>query len=376
MRGQRVVLCAPGFPTSNDDADKPFLLDHAIALTEAGLQVTVVSPAVSGAPSRQTIDGVKVHRVRYAPRRLETLATTGSMYKEDAGIKALLALPMIASMVFSAVRELRRGTTVAYGNWWIPGGAVAVVAAGLARRPSFVHLHGSDSHVVQSKAMKFFARWVLRRADICLAVSQQLAEWGRALSGHEVTILPMPLRVSSSSSLSSVSSNEFVLGVGRLVHEKGFDVLVEAVGALDPPRRPKIVIIGVGPERQSLLHQAVALDVDLDLPGAVPPDQLRDWYSRATIVAVPSRREGFGLVAAEAAAAGRAVVGTSVGGIPSVVRPGESGLLVPPGDVEALANAIKEVDPEWGANGPQLVAGLGVENHGRYLRQVYDDLTG
>ena len=100
MRGQRVVLCAPGFPTSSDDADKPFLLDHAIALTEAGLQVTVVSPAVSGAPSRQTIDGVKVHRVRYAPRRLETLATTGSMYKEAAGIKALLVLPMIASMVF------------------------------------------------------------------------------------------------------------------------------------------------------------------------------------------------------------------------------------------------------------------------------------
>ena len=374
MRGQRVVLCAPGFPTSSDDADKPFLLDHAIALAEAGLQVTVVSPAVSGAPSRQTIDGVKVHRVRYAPRRLETLATTGSMYKEAAGIKALLVLPMIASMVFSAVRELRRGTTVAYGHWWIPGGVVAVIAAGLARRPSFVHLHGSDSHVAQSKAMKFFARWVLRRADICLAVSQQLAEWGRALSGREVSVLPMPLRVSSSSSLSSVSSNEFVLGVGRLVHEKGFDVLVEAVGALDPPRRPKIVIIGVGPERQSLLHQAVALDVDLDLPGAVPPDQLRDWYSRATIVAVPSRREGFGLVAAEAAAAGRAVVGSAVGGIPEIVENGVSGLIVEADDVTALSRALLEVDPAWGARGPARVETLSPKRHGAFVRQLYDDV--
>ena len=131
----------------------------------------------------------------------------------------------------------------------------------------------------------------------------------------------------------------------------------------------------MGPERQRLESQAQRLRVQLHLPGAVPPREMGDWYQRARIVVVPSRREGFGLVAAEAAAAGRAVVGTSVGGIPNVVRPGVSGLLVAPADVDALAAALKEVDPEWGVNGPQLVEGLGGERHGHYLRQVCDDLT-
>ena len=60
----RVVLCTPGFPVSADDPDKPFLLDHAKALSDAGLKVTVVSPSIAGAPLRQVIDGIYVRRVR------------------------------------------------------------------------------------------------------------------------------------------------------------------------------------------------------------------------------------------------------------------------------------------------------------------------
>ena len=79
--------------------------------------------------------------------------------------------------------------------------------------------------------------------------------------------------------------------------------------------------------------------------------------------------------AAEALAAGRVVVGSSVGGIPSLVQSGLSGLLVAPEDVEGFATALQEVDPEWGKNGPELVSHLGVEPHGRFVRQMYDDLT-
>ena len=57
-------MCTPGFPTSSVDPDKPFLLDHAKALIDADLKVTVVSPAVAGSPSYQVIDGVEVRRVR------------------------------------------------------------------------------------------------------------------------------------------------------------------------------------------------------------------------------------------------------------------------------------------------------------------------
>ena len=93
------MLCAPGFPSSRDDSDKPFLLNHALALVSAGSDVTVVCPAVPGLPSRQTVEGVEVVRVRYAPRRFETLAATGSMYREARGFQSVFVLPMILTLI-------------------------------------------------------------------------------------------------------------------------------------------------------------------------------------------------------------------------------------------------------------------------------------
>jgi glycosyltransferase involved in cell wall biosynthesis len=208
-----------------------------------------------------------------------------------------------------------------------------------------------------------------------LAASEALAKWGSDLSARNVRVLPMPLVFDRLPNPSPVPADGFVLGVGRLVPEKGFDVLIDALASFEADQRPELVVVGVGPDRHALAEQAAKAEVKLHLPGAVAPAELADWYRRARIVAVPSRREGFGLVAAEAAAAGRAVVGSAVGGIPVVVESGVSGLLVEPGDVDALSKALKEVDPEWGANGPVLVAHLDVKTHGRFVRQMCDNLT-
>jgi len=116
------------------------------------------------------------------------------------------------------------------------------------------------------------------------------------------------------------------------------------------------------------------MGVTLHLPGAVPHAELADWYRNARMVVVPSRREGFGLVAAEAAAMGRTVIGTRVGGIPTVVNDGVSGVLIEPDDVEGLKDALLEADPTMGVFGPALVTQLGVEHHGKHLRQVCEDL--
>ena len=127
--GLQIVLCAPGFPASTDDPDKPFLFDHATALVNAGLHVSVVCPASPGLPRQQTVGDVEVFRVRYAPRRMETLAATGAMYREARGIKTLLVVPMLIAMLVATIRKLRQGSAIAYGHWWIPGGLVAVMAA-------------------------------------------------------------------------------------------------------------------------------------------------------------------------------------------------------------------------------------------------------
>ena len=368
----RVVLCTPGFPSSRDDSDKPFLLNHALALIAAGFDVTVICPSVPGLANRQIVEGVEVVRTRYAPSRFETLASTGAMYKEARGFRALLAVPMAVSMVLMSIREARKIKPVAiHGHWWIPGGFIAVVSASIIRTKSVVHLHGSDVAITSGRTMRWLARRVLRAATYCLAVSEPLAVWGRNISAREVTVCPMPVSIVSSLEASAAPAEGPVLGVGRLVYEKGFDVLIEALSMLQKNRRPALVLIGSGPERESLLAQANIKGVDLRLLGSLAPKSVTEWYKKASLVVVPSRREGFGLVAAEAAAASRAVIGTRVGGIPEVVNDGVSGLIIEPDSVSELKEALEIIDIEWGLAGPEYIQSLGTVFHADYLTKLY-----
>jgi glycogen(starch) synthase len=138
-----------------------------------------------------------------------------------------------------------------------------------------------------------------------------------------------------------------VLLLGRLVDEKGFDVALRAcaqVVASMPDVR--VLVAGDGPARADL----VALVDDLGLTekvewlGSVPGDGVPAVLARATVVAMPSRyAEPFGLVAVEAALAGRPVVASAVGGLPEVIHHERTGLLVPPDDTAALTAALQRV---------------------------------
>jgi glycosyltransferase involved in cell wall biosynthesis len=115
-----------------------------------------------------------------------------------------------------------------------------------------------------------------------------------------------------------------VLFVGRLSEEKGILEFLEATEGV--PR----VIVGDGPLRDRV-PEAV---------GFVPHDRLGAYYERAAVVCVPSRREGYGVVAREAMAYGRGVVVAATGGLLDAVDDEETGLVVPPRDVRALGNAV------------------------------------
>jgi glycosyltransferase involved in cell wall biosynthesis len=103
-----------------------------------------------------------------------------------------------------------------------------------------------------------------------------------------------------------------------------------------------LVIAGDGPARLSLEKQAAALGIagSVDFLGWVPPEKVAELINRATIVVMPSHREGLPTVALEAALMARPVVGTQVGGFPEVVLHQKTGWLVPPRDENALAEAL------------------------------------
>jgi glycosyltransferase involved in cell wall biosynthesis len=283
---------------------------------------------------------------------------------------------MIAALVVAAIRESRKNNVVAlHGHWWVPGGLVAVLASFFTRTQSVVHLHGSDSVVATNFFMRWLARRVIRSATHCLAVSEELADWGRELFSRNVLICPMPISDLFTKSDVPPPIDGPVLAVGRLVHEKGFDVLIRAVAKLDKADRPKVVIVGEGPEREALINESRVLEVDLELLGSLSPKEMGDWYLKARFVVVPSRREGFGLVAAEAAASGRAVIGSRVGAIPDLVADGVSGLLTEPDNVLELAAALKRVNADWGVAGRNIVRDLTCKKHGIVLSELYESKT-
>lgn len=133
-----------------------------------------------------------------------------------------------------------------------------------------------------------------------------------------------------------------LLALGRLSSEKGFDVLLRALGLLrDDGITLRAILAGEGAERRALEVDARSRGLDmLTFAGWIRPEAVPDLLSSATIVVVPSRDESFGLVALEAHMAGRPVLATSVGGLPEIVEDGKTGILVEPEDPRRLADAV------------------------------------
>jgi len=140
-----------------------------------------------------------------------------------------------------------------------------------------------------------------------------------------------------------------LLAVGRLVEKKGFHVLLEALAALDS--RFVLRIVGEGPERGRLntLIGDLGLASRVCLCGPATHHELPGEYGQADIVVVPSivdatgDRDGLPNVVLEALASGRPLIASAVGAVASAVRDGETGLLVPPGDVDALRAALRSL---------------------------------
>jgi glycosyltransferase involved in cell wall biosynthesis len=138
-----------------------------------------------------------------------------------------------------------------------------------------------------------------------------------------------------------LANNRRIVFVGRIVSEKGVEVLLHAFSRQNVAKQ--LIIIGEGPKLKEM--QSTASDLGIAdrvfYTGYLPPDKIRDYIVSAEVVVVPSIwEEPLGLVAMEAFACGVPVVASRVGGLPEVVKTHENGLLVPPGDIEMLASTI------------------------------------
>jgi glycosyltransferase involved in cell wall biosynthesis len=161
-------------------------------------------------------------------------------------------------------------------------------------------------------------------------VSEPLAEAARRVGAADVRWIPNGVEIPAT--VGEEANPPEVLFVGRLSPEKGISELVEATRGLN------LVVAGDGPLR-SLVPNAL---------GFVSHKHVERLLARAAVVVLPSHREGLPMVLLEAMAHGRPVVATRVGGMPSMVEEGRTGILVEPGEPTALRAAIERLldDPD------------------------------
>jgi glycosyltransferase involved in cell wall biosynthesis len=294
----KVVVLTTSYPRRADDVAGAFVRDAVEHLREAGVQVEVVSPA-----SFRHFGLAYGHGIVGNLRRRPWL---------------VLTLPLFLLSYARAARRAARNAELVHAHW-LPS-ALAARATG---KPFLVQLWGTD--VELARRMPWLARRLLRHARLVLAPSKALASEARRMGARDVRVVPGG--VEAPASVAKPAEPPHVLYVGRLSEEKGVRELVSATDGL--PR----VVVGDGPLR-GIVPDAV---------GFVAPSEVGPYFERAAIVVCPSRREGYGVAAREAMAYGRPVVASSVGGLVDAVEDGVTGLLVPPGDAQALRAAIERL---------------------------------
>jgi len=211
----------------------------------------------------------------------------------------------------------------------------------IAGTPLVISHHGTYSSPngfggIVTKVKKSVTRF---SNNVCVSQAVQAHIPGQSI------VIPNTYRTEIFKNYDDVAKDLDIVFVGRLVSDKGVTDLIDSLGQLGQAGfRPRLSIVGDGPERQAILTRVGELDLgsQVTFTGTKLGSDLARFVARHRVLAIPSRwAEPFGIVALEGIACGCVVVGTNLGGLPEAIGP--CGVTVPNGDTSAMARALRSV---------------------------------
>jgi glycosyltransferase involved in cell wall biosynthesis len=216
--------------------------------------------------------------------------------------------------------------------------------------PYILHLHGGEFKVFYTKECgplkRKFVSFIFARSAHVIALSDGWKQWLEDTLGlNNVVRIYNPVVIPTNALGTERTINNRLLFLGRISRSKGVYDLLEAVSIL-VKRHPRLTLLlgGDGEIDQAVTTaKSIGIEQNMNLLGWVSGAEKERHLSESSVFVLPSYNEGLPMGALEAMAYGLPVIATPVGGIPEAISSGESGILVDPGDVTALAEAIESL---------------------------------
>jgi glycosyltransferase involved in cell wall biosynthesis len=361
-----VCILTSTYPRFPGDGVGRFMQSIAEALAQLGHTVHVVAPYHPATRPQQ--GPIYIHYFRYSYLDRFTIMGYGQALYNDQSLRKLsyvLAPSFFISGLISLIKlHKKHRFDIIHAHWVIPNGPIATTFSLITNTPMIITLHGSDIFVSLKKGfLGFITKICFKYASFITVCSQHLYESALSLGaipeqlrlivwGADPAIFDpsnFPPQDIIRKSLKLPTSGNIILSLGRLVKKKGVEYLIKAA----PYVKKKvpdvsIVIAGDGPELKTLKQLAVELRAQdyIHFIGKVDWDYVPLLLHASDVFVAPSiedesgNMDGLPTTILEAMAAGKPVVATNIAGIPLVILDGRTGLLVPPRDSHALAEAI------------------------------------
>jgi glycosyltransferase involved in cell wall biosynthesis len=383
----RVLVLTHNYPRFPGDFSGTFIRALCVALADLGAAVSVLTPYDPGfvpPVPEQAAPKVQALPYRYIwPKRWHQL---GYMRTLDSDIQirgwALLLAPFL--FVFGTLAALRAARRikpdVIHAHWVLPNGFIGALVSRLTHTPLVVSLPGSDVLMAgKNGAFRWMANFAWRTAALITTNSTDLRDeavrLGAPAGKFDYIIYGVDARdfmpwshgtAELRRSLGLAEDDVVVLGVGRMVYKKGFDVLIRAMPLLHEMHpRIKVVLIGEGDQKEAWQKLSKDLGVSdrVFFVGRVPHDRIAVYYNMCDMLAMPSVThpvDGLNVCVVDAMACGKPLVASRAAGNPLVVADGINGIRVDENRPEQLAHAIARL-----ADAPVLRARMGLASRKR-----------
>lgn len=350
----KIGVITSAYPDYEDDPHGIFVHRLMKEIAKKGHEVHVLAP-YTGGETEYTLEGVRVERFHYFyPRKFEKLSGRSGMIdnvKEGFLVKIQVLTFLFFNVIYS-ILKLRK-MDVIHVHWSIPNGLGAFFLKKIYGIPYITTVYGEEIHLSKRYNMIFILRWLVNNSSKIITISNATQKFCQqaGLVGDMIDVVPFGVDTNFFRPLEIYKDdNTFqILSVGYLIERKGFEYLIRAMPrVLDEHENASLKIVGSGPLESELKELIYELDLgdEVEIVKNVSDDELLMVYNSADLFVLPSivdsqgNTEGLGVVLLEAMACGLPVMGANVGGIPDIIRNGETGILFHEKDCSMIAEKI------------------------------------